>query len=144
GEPRGERGEHLVLDRGDVAHQRPEARGGEDEDPRRPARLHRRGPRLSGEKGDLADEVARPELVDDAYPAEHVRFSLDEDDELEAAGSLARQVPGVREVELVRERGDLGELALRAALEQRNPLQQLDLRVLAQHRPRYSLLHGPI
>ena len=39
------------------------------------------------------------------------------------------------QVELVREHGDLAELALRAALEQRDPLQQLDLRVLAQHRP---------
>ena len=55
-----------------------------------------------------------------------------------------REIARRRQVELVRERGDLGELALRAALEQRNPLQQLDLRVLAQHRPRYSLLHGPI
>ena len=69
--------------------------------------------------------------------------------ELEAARAFAREVALRRQIELVRERGDLAELALRATLEQRNPLQQLDLGVLAQHRRVQSLAwpnpvqHGP-
>ena len=87
------------------------------------------------DEGDLADEVAGAELVHDLALADDVGLALDEDDELEAARALAREVARLREVELVRERGDQAELTLRAALEQRNPLQQLDLRVLSQHRP---------
>src|SRR3954464_14642638 len=116
-------------------HQRPEAGRGDDQDPGRATRSHRRRPRLARDEGDLSDEVAGPELVDDAHPADHLGLALDEDDELEAASAFPGQITRAGEVELVRKHGDLSELSPRAALEQRNPLQQLDLRVLAQHRP---------
>src|SRR5205814_10282246 len=102
---------------------------------RRRARLRAGRGRLAGDVGGLSDEVAGPGLVHDTSLADDVGLALDEDDELEAGRAFAREVAGGRQVELVRERGDLPELALRAALEQRNPLQQLDLGVLAQHRP---------
>ena len=89
-----------------------------------------------GDESDLADEVAGAELVDDAPFADDVGLALDEDDELEAARPLAasaRAPPGRSSSSA--SAAICAELALRAALEQRNPLQQLDLRVLAQHRP---------
>src|SRR5215471_7330904 len=109
-----------------------------------PARAHCGRPWLAGDQRDLSDEVAWAELVDHPYALDDVGLAFYEDDELPTVLALPRDVAGGWEVEFVREHRDLRELSLRAALEQRNPLQQLDLRVFAQHRPRYSLLHVPI
>src|SRR5207249_7981471 len=104
-----------------------------NEDARRPARAHGRRSRLAGDERDLADEVPGAELVDDSHATDDFGLAVDEDDELPASRTLLREVTGGGEVELVREHGDLRKLAPRAALEQRDALQQLDLGVLAQH-----------
>src|SRR5581483_1625775 len=92
----------------------------------------RRPGRLRDER-DLAQEVPRPERVDALAVPDDLGGAVRDDDELLPARALLREGPPGFEVELVRERRDLRELALRALREQRDALHQLELRILSEH-----------
>ena len=91
--------------------------------------------RRPGDERDLTEEVAGAERVHLAALAPHVCAALDQHEEFVTRGALVRQLCPLAEAQLVRDRGDLVELALREPAEERHALDQLDLCVLPQHRP---------
>ena len=140
-EPLGERVQHLRLDRR-TSRSSAGSAGGDDEDARG-SRRDGRGARppvtsaISPRKSPRTELLTlRPLRRTSASPSTSTTNSLP------VAPSFVRSRPAGRSSSSASAR-DLAELALRAALEERHPLQQLDLGVLAQHRPRYSRLHVP-
>src|SRR5581483_7830887 len=129
---RNERPQHLVPDRGHVLEQAAERVSLHDEQPHGLGGGHARRARRVREQRDLAEEVAARQGAQLAAAPAHVDAALDEDAELAAAGPLAHQLGARGEVQLVGDRRDPPELALRASREQRHPGHELDLGVPAQ------------
>src|SRR5258708_15660707 len=135
GQARRERVEHLQLQRRNAAQDRLEVARGDHKHSRRLRRRDRRSARRAGDERDLAEEVAGAERVHLAALALHVGGALDDDEELLARCALARELPALLDRELVGDGRDLVQLPLRAVLEQRHALEQLDFCVLSQHGP---------
>src|SRR5262249_44795979 len=106
---------------------------GDDEEPKRGRRGHRRCPWTIRHERDLAEEVAGAHRVDLASLPPHVGGAFDQDEELAARRPLRREHLALGHVDLVGEERDAPELALRAVGEERCPLEKLDLRVAPQH-----------
>ena len=127
--------QHLLRDRRRVPDQLREGSVGEHEHAGLRRRRDRRGARDVGDEGDLADPVARAELTDGAPLADDLHRAALDHEELSAALALTHERLVGGDVELVGDDGDVPELALRQPREQRHVGEELDLAVLAQHRP---------
>src|SRR4029450_2210189 len=91
-----------------------------------------RPPPLRRAERELAQKVARPESVHSTPVLLDVRRPVEQDEELAARRPLARHLLALVEVDLVREQRDLLQLRPRAAREQRNLADKVDLLVSAQ------------
>src|SRR3954449_50590 len=112
GQARGERLEHLDLERRHPAQKASEVPGRDDEHSRGRGGDDRGRSRHAGDECDLAEEVARAERVDLAALPAHVRRPLDQYEELVPGRPLSSQLLARLEVDLVGDTGDLFELAL--------------------------------
>src|SRR4029077_6444866 len=100
-----------------------------------------RSTRPVGNERYLTEEVARLDSRSLPAVAAYLGLPVDQDEELSAAIALARQNRAFRQVNLVRNGGNLRELRLPERGEERNLLDEGDLRVLARpERHRRSLL----
>src|SRR6266540_3676242 len=113
----------------------------DDEEPRVGRRRHRRSSGRPRDQRDLAEEVATPERPHFAALALHLRLPVDEDEELPAERSFADELPPGAEVDLIGELRDLREFLLRAAREQWDALDRLNLRVT---RERHDASHQSV
>src|SRR6266536_1289932 len=90
---------------------------------------------------DLAEEVTPLERPHFAALALHLRLPVDEDEELPAERSFADELSPGAEVDLIGELRDLREFLLRAAREQWDALDRLNLRV---PRERHAASHQSV
>src|SRR5215211_1239713 len=140
GDPAAQSLHDLPLDLGLVVEHAPERLTGEDEEPKRRRRRDRRRPRDVLDKGDLAEEVTRPERPDRLAVLRHVGLSLDDDEKLPARLSLAAEhLPG-GDVEVLRHLRERRELATGESREQRCLAERLRLRIVAEERHGMTLL----
>ena len=123
---------HLGLNLRRVVEQASERAVGDHERAHRRRRDHGRSPRLTRDERDLAKKVARPKRVHSPAVLLDVRRPVEQDEELAARRSLARHLLALVEIDLVREQRDLLQLRPRAAREQRNLADKVDLLVSAQ------------
>jgi hypothetical protein len=126
-EARGDAREHLQSDRRHAFHDGAEVSVDDDERSNRRGRGHRGRTRGSRQERDLPEPVAGPEVCELATLPRHAHSALDQDEELVSEPSFARQEVPLPEADLVGDHRELAELRLRAACEERNLLQQLDL-----------------
>src|SRR6185437_7437992 len=121
--------EHLALDLRGFLDEPLKRAGGYDQRPEGRRARHRRRPRHVGDQRDLTEEVARAERVDLLAALGDVGRPLEDDEELAPAIAFAHELLAFGEVDLIGGRGDLFELVLRARLEERHLLDQINFLV---------------
>ncbi len=125
-----ERAEHLALHLGHPLDHAPERLAGEDEEPKRRRRGHRRRARDVLDQRDLAEEVAVLERRDVAPVLRHLGLALDDHEELLSGLALAAEHPAGIDLEVLRHLGELLELVPREVREERGTPETRDLRIL--------------
>ena len=124
-----ERLEHARLDGREIIHQLVELAMPDHHQPRRAHRPRGGGARLAVNQRDLAQEVALAKRGDDRSVDVYLDRTVEHHEELFPGLSLARQQPAVDDIDLVRERSQLLEVAPAETGEEGHALELLELLV---------------
>src|SRR5918999_96008 len=142
GHPPGEGAHDLALDLGVLLEQVMEVLAREDEDAQRRLGSDSGGAWNLLDKGDLADEVAGAAGPDTAALALDLGLAVDDHEELVTELALLGEGGALRDLHVLADASELGELLLRQTLEQWGALECLDLGVLTEEPHRAPSLFG--